>query len=36
MVYTTTLLLIGLIAIMNIAAIWLRAQLRKKFQFSQF
>ena len=36
MVYTTTLLLIGIIAIMNIAAIWLRAQLRKKFQFSQF
>jgi len=36
MVYTTTLLLIGLIAVMNIAAIWLRAQLRKKFQFSQF
>lgn len=36
MVYTTTLLLIGLIAFMNIAAIWLRARLRKKFQFSQF
>ncbi len=36
MVYTTTLLLIGIIAVMNIAAIWLRAQLRKKFQFSQF
>ncbi|MBI1311485.1 phosphate ABC transporter permease PstA [bacterium] len=36
MVYTTTLLLIGIIAVMNVAAIWLRAQLRKKFQFSQF
>lgn len=36
MVYTTTLLLIGIIALMNIAAIWLRARLRKKFQFSQF
>ena len=35
MVYTTTLLLIGLIAGMNVLAIWLRARLRKKFQFSQ-
>lgn len=36
MVYTTTLLLIGLIATMNLVAIWLRARLQKKFQFSQF
>lgn len=36
MVYTTTLLLIGIIAVMNIVAIWLRARLRKRFQFSQF
>jgi phosphate transport system permease protein len=36
MVYTTTMLLIGLIATMNVLAIWLRARLRKKFQFSQF
>ena len=36
MVFTTTLLLIGLIAAMNLLAVWLRARLRKKFQFSQF
>lgn len=36
MVFTTTLLLIGLIATMNVLAIWLRARFRKKFQFSQF
>lgn len=36
MVFTTTLLLIGLIALMNLVAIWMRARLRKKFQFNQF
>ncbi len=36
MVFTTTLLLIGLIALMNLVAIWLRARLKKKFQFNQF
>jgi len=32
MVYTTTLLLIGLIAVLNLAAIWLRQRLARKFQ----
>jgi phosphate transport system permease protein len=36
MVFTTTLLLISLIAFMNVLAIWLRARLRKKFEFDQF
>ena len=36
MVFTTTLLLNGLIALMNLVAIWLRARLKKKFQFNQF
>jgi phosphate transport system permease protein len=36
MVFTTTLLLIGVIALMNVLAIWLRARLRRKFEFSQF
>ena len=31
MVFTTTLLLISLIALMNLIAIWLRARLRRKF-----
>jgi phosphate transport system permease protein len=31
MVYTTTLLLIGLIALLNMSAIWLRQRLAKKF-----
>ncbi len=35
MVYTTTLLLIFLVATMNLLAIWLRARLRKRFEFSK-
>lgn len=36
MVFTTTLLLIAIIALMNMMAIWLRAVLRKKFEYGQF
>jgi phosphate transport system permease protein len=36
MVFTTTLVLILLIAIMNLAAMWLRGRLRKRFVASQF
>jgi phosphate transport system permease protein len=36
MVYTTTLLLIALIALMNVLAIWLRGRLRRKFEHSHF
>jgi phosphate transport system permease protein len=36
MVFTTTLLLIGIIAFMNLLAIWLRARLRKRFEYNQF
>jgi len=36
MVYTTTLLLILMIAALNLTAIWLRARLRRKFVTSQF
>ena len=36
MVFTTTLLLIALIALMNLAAIWLRGRLRRRFEFNQF
>ncbi|HEY2773157.1 MAG TPA: phosphate ABC transporter permease PstA [Candidatus Binatia bacterium] len=36
MVYTTTLLLIVLIASLNLATIWLRARLRRRFVASQF
>jgi len=36
MVYTTTLLLIVIIALLNLAAIWLRSQLRKKFAAGKF
>lgn len=36
MVYTTTLLLIVLIALLNVAAIWLRGRLRKKFASGKF
>jgi phosphate transport system permease protein len=36
MVYTTTLLLIMLIGILNLSAMWLRNRLRKKYQVSQF
>jgi len=36
MVFTTTLLLIGIIATLNLAAIWLRLRLRRKFVANQF
>ena len=32
MVYTTTLLLIFIVVVLNILAIWIRARLRKKVQ----
>ncbi|MGA1707932.1 MAG: phosphate ABC transporter permease PstA [Phycisphaerales bacterium] len=36
MVFTTTLLLIALVALLNLMAIWLRARLRRRFAGSQF
>ena len=36
MVFTTTLLLIAIIATLNLAAIWLRMRLRRKFVANQF
>ena len=36
MVYTTTLLLIGIIAVLNIMAIWLRGRLNAKYAGNQF
>ena len=36
MVYTTTLILIALITILNLLAIWLRAYLKKRFAAGQF
>lgn len=36
MVYTTTLLLIGIIAFLNIAAVWIRGRLRRKFVANHF
>jgi len=36
MVFTTTLLLIAIIALLNVSAIWLRGRLRKRFQGSEF
>jgi ABC-type phosphate transport system permease subunit len=36
MVFTTTLLLILIIAVLNVTAIWLRSRLRKRFRVSQF
>lgn len=36
MVYTTTLLLIALIALLNLSAIWIRNRLRKRFVGAQF
>jgi len=36
MVFTTTLLLIVLIAALNVAAIWVRTRLRRKFLGAQF
>ena len=36
MVFTATLLLIGIIALMNLVAIGLRARLKKRFEYGQF
>jgi ABC-type phosphate transport system permease subunit len=36
MVYTTTLLLILVVFVLNVAAVWLRGRLRRKFQGAQF
>jgi len=36
MVFTTTLLLVTIIALLNVAAVWLRARLRRKFEAAQF
>jgi ABC-type phosphate transport system permease subunit len=36
MVFTTTMLLIGIIAILNLSAVWIRSKLRKRFQVGQF
>ncbi len=36
MVFTTTLLLIGVITTLNVTAIWLRSRLRRRFVSSQF
>jgi phosphate transport system permease protein len=36
MVFTTTLLLIAIIALLNLSAVWLRTRLRRKFLSAQF
>jgi ABC-type phosphate transport system permease subunit len=36
MVFTTTLLLIAIIAMLNLAAIWLRARLSRRFLTTHF
>ena len=36
MVFTTTLLLIAIVAALNMAAIWLRNRLRRQFVASHF
>jgi phosphate transport system permease protein len=36
MVYTTTLLLISIVAFLNLTAIWLRMRLRRRFVANQF
>ncbi len=36
MVFTATLLLILIVSLLNVAAIWLRGRLRKRFASSQF
>jgi phosphate transport system permease protein len=36
MVFTTTLLLIGIVAVLNLSAIWLRARLRRRFIVGHF
>jgi hypothetical protein len=35
-VFTTTLLLIAIIALLNLSAVWLRTRLRRRFLASQF
>jgi phosphate transport system permease protein len=35
MVYTTTLLLIGIVVLLNVAAIWVRGRLRRRFAHAQ-
>jgi len=36
MVFTTTLLLVAIVATLNITAIWLRGRLRRRFVASHF
>jgi phosphate transport system permease protein len=36
MVYTTTLLLIAIVALLNLAAVWLRSKLRQRYHVSNF
>jgi ABC-type phosphate transport system permease subunit len=36
MVFTTTLLLIGIVALLNLTAVWLRSRLRRRYLVSQF
>jgi phosphate transport system permease protein len=36
LLYTTTLLLIAIVAALNLAAIWIRSRLKRKFVGSQF
>ncbi|MBL9122779.1 MAG: phosphate ABC transporter permease PstA, partial [Planctomycetaceae bacterium] len=36
LVFTTTLLLIAIIVVLNFMAVWLRSRLRRRFQYSQF
>jgi phosphate transport system permease protein len=36
MVFTTTLLLIGVVTVLNLAAVWLRSRLRRRFVAAQF
>ena len=36
MVFTTTLLLIAIIAMLNLTAIWLRSRLRRRYKAAQF
>ena len=36
MVFTITFLLVGIIAVLNIAAIWIRGRLRRRFETQQF
>src|SRR5262249_48172426 len=36
MVFTTTLLLISIVALLNVTAVWLRSRLRRRYLVSQF